>query len=212
MEAFETLEGLAAPLPLANLDTDVIIRIERLTRVAHDGLGPYAFESLRFLPDGSEDRDFVLNQPGYRNAPILIAGANFGCGSSREGAVWALKDRGLRCIVASSFGDIFYDNCFQNGLLPIRLPTPAVEALLRHARSKAEFEVDLAKQQIKAADLQLGFEVDSWRRDCLLQGLDGIDFTRRSQDVIVRWQDKDRLRRPWAWPVGGEALLSSGNR
>lgn len=200
MDAFTTLTGAAAPLPLANVDTDVIIRIERLTRIDHSGLGPYAFESLRYLEDGSENPEFVLNQPAWRGASILVAGPNFGCGSSREGAVWALKGAGIRCVIAPGFGDIFYDNCFQNGVLPIRLAAPAAKALMEHALARDVFTVDLAAQSVTAGGGSFAFQIDPWRRDSLLQGLDGIEFTLRSRDDIVRWQQADRARRPWAWP------------
>jgi 3-isopropylmalate/(R)-2-methylmalate dehydratase small subunit len=212
MDAFTTLAARAAPLPLANVDTDVIIRIERLTKLSHDGLGRYAFESLRYLADGSENPDFVLNQPDFRGAPILVAGPNFGCGSSREGAVWALKNQGLRCVIASSFGDIFYDNCFQNGVLPVKLAAPSVDALMGLARSRIAFEVDLEERRIRAGDFKVDFDIDPWRRDCLLQGLDGIEFTLRSRNEIVRWQLADRVLRPWVWPAEGETLVPTNRQ
>lgn len=201
MQAFTTLSGIAAPLARTNIDTDVIIRIERLTRIDRRGLGAYAFESLRYRADGSENPDFVLNQPLWRDAPIVVAGTNFGYGSSREGAVWALMGAGIRCVIAESFGDIFYDNCFQNGLLPVQLPEAAVARLMALARAGAVFTVDLEQQCLRVDGEQLGFNIDPWRRECLCKGLDGITFTLRSQDTIRAWQQHDRVRRPWAWPA-----------
>ena len=147
MQAFTTVTGPVAPLMLAN-----VVRIERLTTLDRQALGPYAFEALRYRADGSEDPGFVLNQPAFRGAPLLLADANFGCGSSREGAVWALQAIGVRCVVAPSFGDIFRANCFQNGVLPIRLPAEQVQALAKQAAGGGEFTVDLQAQRLTAPD------------------------------------------------------------
>lgn len=201
MQVFTTLCGVAAPLARTNIDTDVIICIERLTRIDRSGLGSYAFESLRYREDGSENPDFVLNQSRWRDAPIIVAGANFGCGSSREGAVWALMGAGIRCVIAESFGDIFYDNCFQNGLLPVQLPEPDVTRLMALARAGTAFTVDLEQQRVGVGGAHFGFAIDPWRRECLRKGLDSITYTLRSQDTIRAWQQRDRLRRPWAWPT-----------
>ncbi len=208
MPPFTVVTGAAAPLLRANLDTDVIIRIERLTSLPRDQLGPYALEALRYRADGSEDPGFVLNQPAFRGAPVLLAGANFGCGSSREGAVWALMGMGVRCVIAPSYGDIFYNNCFQNGLLPIRLPAAAVTALAAQCARGAPLRVDLAAATLTAPDgTAIAFPVDPLRREALLHGLDDIGLTLKDDELIRAWQQADRARRPWAWAVrrGGAA-------
>lgn len=202
MQAFTTVTGPAAPLMLANVDTDVIVRIERLTTLDRQALGPYAFEALRYRADGSEDPGFVLNQLAFRGAPLLLADANFGCGSSREGAVWALQAIGVRCVVAPSFGDIFRANCFQNGVLPIRLPAEQVQALAKQAAGGGEFTVDLQAQRLTAPDgTTLPFDIDALRRESLLAGLDEIGLTLQHTDAITAWQANDRALRPWNWPV-----------
>ncbi len=207
MEPFVTVTGPAAPFLRANVDTDQIIRIERLT--AHyrddgrDALGPYALESMRKLPDGSEDPRFVLNRPEYRGTPILLAGINFGCGSSREGAVWALKGAGLRSIIAPSFGDIFFANCFQNGVLPVVLPEADVRRIAAESEAapgKALTCVDLERQLVTTpSGAALSFKVDARRRDALLAGLDEIALTLRHAGAVSAWQARDRAARPWAW-------------
>ncbi|MDM0045016.1 3-isopropylmalate dehydratase small subunit [Variovorax dokdonensis] len=201
MQPFTLLRGTAALLPLDNVDTDLIIRIERLTSLARGELGPWAFESLRYRADGSEDPAFALNQAGWREAPILVAGRNFGCGSSREGAVWALLARGIRCVIAASFGDIFQANCFQNGVLPIRLEVPALAQVKNACSPSANWEVDLRTQRLMLPDSTvLPFEVDPLRRAALLEGLDDIGRTLKLSEEIERWQENDRATRPWAWP------------
>ena len=207
MQAFTVLTGVAAPLMLANIDTDVIIRIERLTAGDPSLLGRYALEALRFLPDGGEDPAFVLNQPRFRGAPILIAGPNFGCGSSREPAVTALMALGVRCVIAESFGDIFYANCFQNGLLPVRLKEADVLALAAEAFDRPEpVVVDLQRQVVVApSGLQLGFDIDPLRRTMMLEGLDDIGLTLRDAAVIEAWQENDRAVRPWVWNLADSA-------
>jgi len=200
MQPFTTVSGPAAPLLLANVDTDVIIRIEPLTQHPPDALGPFAFEPLRYRSDGSEDPGFVLNQPLFRGAPILLAGPNFGCGSSREAAVWALMGMGLRCVIAPSFGDIFYSNCFQNGVLAIRLPAAQVEALAATCAGGTPLTVDLIEKQIRTARGEVAsFDVDATRREALLHGLDDIGLTLKDDAAIRAWQAEDRKRRPWAW-------------
>jgi len=201
MQAFTTLTGPAAPLLQANIDTDVIIRIERLTSGARDQLGRYAFEALRYHPDGTENPDFVFNQAKYRGAPILIAGANFGCGSSREGAVQALRAMGVTCVIADSFGDIFYGNCFQNGVLPIRLPAAEIAALAAESQvSAAPVTVDLAQcLVITPLGRQILFTLDTLRRTALLEGLDDIGLTLKQHAEIAAWQATDRAARPWVW-------------
>lgn len=204
MQAFTTVTGAAVPLMRANLDTDVIVRIERLTRFPRDQLAPFAFESLRFLPDGSPDPACILNAPQFRNAPFLLAGENFGCGSSREGAVWALMCLGFRAVIAPSFGDIFFSNCFQNGMLPIRLPADRIESLAAQCGGGAPLTVDLQAQAIRPpAGPAQPFSIDPTRREALLHGLDDIGLTLREDALIRAWQQRDRAQRPWAWrPVG----------
>lgn len=201
MNRFTTLKGRAAPLPLPNVDTDVIIRIERLTGGVREKLGRYAFEALRYLNDGSDNPDFPLNQPAFRGAPILVAGPNFGCGSSREGAVWALQGMGVRCVIADSFGDIFYSNCFQNGVLPIRLPADDAARLMEAAQAASgEFTVDLEHQRITLPDGTFrSFRIDPLRREALLEGLDDIGLSLKQLPTIRSWQAQDRAQRPWVW-------------
>ena len=201
MEKFTVLKGVAAPLMLANVDTDVIIRMERLSRLARGELGPWAFESLRYLPDGSENPQFLLNQPPWRGASILLAAENFGCGSSRETAVWALWDLGVRCVIAPSFGDIFYGNCFQNGMLPVRLPAAEVEALAAEARGGAtEISVDLEAQQLLTpSGRAIAFDIELGRRKALLEGMDAIGVTLSHEADIARFQARDRIERPWLY-------------
>ncbi|MCA3187696.1 3-isopropylmalate dehydratase small subunit [Cupriavidus sp.] len=199
MIPFTTLSGPAVPLMLDNVDTDTIIRIERLASFSRDQLGPYAMEALRLRPDGSE-ADSVLNLPAFRKAPILLAGRNFGCGSSREGAVWALAASGVRCVIAQSFGDIFHANCFQNGMLPIVLPPPVLAVLARDAGRGMAITVDLQTCQITLpGGHRLPFTVDTLKRTALLEGLDDLSLTLRKRDAIAQWQARDRLARPWIW-------------
>lgn len=202
MQPFTVVTGAAVPLLRANVDTDVIIRIERLTALPREQLGPYALEALRYRADGSEDPGCVFNQPAFRGAPVLLAGANFGCGSSREGAVWALMGLGVRCVIAPSYGDIFYNNCFQNGVLPIQLPAETVQALAAQCASGAPVRVDLASATLTAPDgATVAFPVDRLRRAALLHGLDDIGLTLKDDALIRAWQQADRTCRPWAWTV-----------
>ena len=201
MQGFTTLTGTAAPLMRDNIDTDVIIRIERLTGTTKASMGAVAFEAWRFLPDGSENPDFVLNRPEFRGAPILVTGANFGCGSSREGAVWAMMGMGLRCVIADSFGDIFFNNCFQNGLLPIRLPADAVRRLADQCGG-AQVTVDLERQEVVFPDGgRTIFAIEPMRRTAMLEGLDEIGLTLKHADTIADYQAVDRAARPWVWQV-----------
>lgn len=200
MQAFTTVTGCAIPFLRANVDTDLIVRIERLTSLPKDQLGPYAFESLRYRPDGSPDPDCILNAARFRNAPFLLAGDNFGCGSSREGAVWALMGLGIRAVIAPSYGDIFFANCFQNGVLPVRLPLTQIEALAAHCADGAPLTVDLQACEIRAGDGAVQpFAIDATRREGLLSGLDAIGLTLRDDAAIRAWQARDRVQRPWAW-------------
>ncbi len=202
MQPFTRISGPAAPLLRANIDTDVIIRIERLTSVARDDLGRHAFEALRVRKDGSDNPDFVLNNPVFRNAPILIAGENFGCGSSREGAVWALMAAGLRCVIAPSFGDIFYNNCFQNGMLPIVLPADVVTRLADQAAGGTPLTVDLVERTILSPQGEtIAFAIDAQRRETLIEGFDDITRTLKRRREIAAWQSRDRVARPWVWDI-----------
>jgi 3-isopropylmalate/(R)-2-methylmalate dehydratase small subunit len=208
MTPFITVSGRAAPLMKTNIDTDVIVRIERLTAGSRDKLGLYALEALRYRADGTENPDFVFNQPKYRQAPILIAGKNFGCGSSREGAVWALMAIGLRCVISESFGDIFYGNCFQNGLLPITLPEAIIQGLVEESLvSDDSFAVDLERCTLTTpTGRRIAFSVDALRRESLLSGLDDVGLTLKSDDEIENWQAADRLARPWIWTASARPL------
>lgn len=204
MDSFTTLTGTAAPLMRANIDTDTIIRVERMIGTTPEQMGPWAFEALRFRPDGSENPDFVLNQAPFRAAPILLAGDNFGCGSSREGAVWALKHAGLCCVIAPSFGDIFYDNCFQNGLLPVVLPVDQTERLATQcAGGNAQVTIDLHRQTVIGPYGEaMPFQIDAMRREALLQGLDDIGLTLLHDEAIAAFKARDEAARPWVWTPG----------
>jgi len=198
MNKFETLTAIAAPFPAKNVDTDLIIRIERCTGMPKEELGKYAFEMVRYLPGGAENPAFVLNQPRYRGARILVCGEFFGTGSSREVAVWALASLGIRCLIAPSFGQIFFNNCFQNGLLAIVLPAAAVAALAKDAAAPdaKPFTVDLEKQTINGT---VKFEVAPRSRKMLLEGLDEIGMTLAMEPKIAAFQAADRKRRPWIY-------------
>ncbi len=199
MQAFSFVSGSAAPLLIPNIDTDTIVRVEVISRSPEE-LGPCAFEVLRYLPGGAENPDFVLNQPQFRGAPILLAGPNFGCGSSRERAVWALLGIGIRCIVAPSFGDIFLANCYRNGLLPVVLSEENIKELASQANAEASFKADLVTLTISTSTGSVfTFEVDERRRQTLLQGLDEIEMTLKDTATIEAWQTRDRAARPWVW-------------
>ena len=210
MRKFETVNGIAAPYPFANIDTDRIIRIERCARTPRDEMGRWAFEMERFAADGSENPGFVLNRAPFRDAQILVAGENFGCGSSREMAVWAVAGLGIRCVIAPSFGEIFFGNCFQNGILPIRLPATVVESIQQRLSGataqtpeEAVLTVDLERQLLSTAwGEQLPFEVDPRGREALLEGLDPIDLTLKRNAAIDAFEAKQRLERPWVWEAG----------
>jgi 3-isopropylmalate/(R)-2-methylmalate dehydratase small subunit len=204
VEKFTELHGIAAPLAVPNINTDVLIRIERLNELPKDQLGPYCFEAWRYDAQGAEIADFVLNKPAYRQASILLTCANFGCGSSREAAVWALRNMGFRCIVAPSFGDIFFGNCFQNGVLPIVLPADVVDGLRHEAEASAgkSFTVDLNTRTITTpSGRQIAFPIDASRRLSLLQGLDEISMTLGRLDDIAAFQQRDRQQRPWIYDL-----------
>jgi 3-isopropylmalate/(R)-2-methylmalate dehydratase small subunit len=199
---FTKLSAIAAPIMRGNIDTDVIIRIERLVGNSIRGtLGKWAFGSLRYLPDGSENPAFILNREPYRNAEVLITGPNFGCGSSREGAVWSLQEMGIRAIIGSGFGDIFFANCFQNGILPIMIDKPIVDELameVEHSQGAGRVGIDLEEQTITSPTGKVHrFEIDPRRRAGLLVGLDEIELTLQRDAEIRAFQATDRTERPW---------------
>ncbi len=201
MDKFSELTGIAAPLPMINVDTDMIIPKQFLKTIKRTGLGKNLFDEMRFDDDGNEVPDFVLNQQAYRSAQILVAGENFGCGSSREHAPWALLDFGIRCVIAPSFADIFYNNCFKNGILPIALPQEDVDKLMDDAErgANATVTVDLGNQEIRGPDGgTISFDIDPFRKHCLLEGLDDIGLTLQRGDAISAYEDKQADSRPWA--------------
>lgn len=201
MDKFTTLTGIAAPMPLVNIDTDMIIPKQFLKTIQRSGLGKNLFDEMRYTQDGQEIPDFVLNQPAYRKAEIIVAGDNFGCGSSREHAPWALLDFGIRCVISTSFADIFFNNCFKNGILPIVLPQEQVDILMADAKkgANARVTVDLPSQTVTTSDGQtFGFEVDPHRKHCLLNGLDDIGLTLEKAAAIDAFEAKNATLRPWA--------------
>ena len=197
MNKFQTLQAVAAPFRRKNVDTDFIIRMERCTGTPKEQLGGYAFEMIRFLKDGSPDPAFVLNQPRYRGAQILVCGEFFGTGSSREMAVWAIAGMGIRCLIAPSYGQIFYGNCFQNGLLPIVLGSSEVEGLMREAEKGNEFQIDLQNQLINKV---IHFDISPRRKKMLLEGIDELGVTLAMEPKIAAFEAADRARRPWIYP------------
>jgi len=201
MDKFETFSGIAAPMPLVNIDTDMIIPKQFLKTIKRSGLGVHAFDEMRYDDDGNEIPDFVLNQSAYREASILIAGDNFGCGSSREHAPWALSDFGIKVVVSTSFADIFFNNCFKNGMLPIVLPQEQVDLLMKDAEkgANARVEVNLEDQTITSSDGDvIKFDIDPFRKHCLLNGLDDIGLTLEKATSIDSFEAKASAARPWA--------------
>jgi len=199
MEKFVTLNAIAAPMPLINVDTDMIIPKQFLKTIARTGLGKNLFDEMRYTDDGSEVSDFILNRPPYRDARIIVAGDNFGCGSSREHAPWAIADFGIRCVIAPSFADIFFNNCFKNGILPIVLPKADVEGLLEMTQDaeRATLTVDLEAQTVTTVDGTVYlFEVDPFRKHCLTEGLDDIGLTLQKVDKISAYEAQ---RKTQAW-------------
>jgi 3-isopropylmalate/(R)-2-methylmalate dehydratase small subunit len=200
MEKFTKLTGVAAPLPDINVDTDKIIPADYLKTIKRTGLGVALFSQMRYLDDGSENPDFILNKPAYRDADILVAGENFGCGSSREHAPWAILDYGIRCIISTSFADIFFNNCFKNGILPIVLPQSDVDKLMDDAErgSNAVLTVDLETQEIHGPDGGvIAFDVDEFRKHCLLNGLDDISLTMQRDEKISAYESSRAATQPW---------------
>jgi len=200
MKPFTKLNATAAPLPMINVDTDVIIPKQFLRTIERTGLGVHAFHDIRYNEDGSDKPDFVLNKEEYKNAEILITGENFGCGSSREHAPWALLDMGLRCIIGPGFANIFYNNCFKNGILPIQLPQEQIDELMKEAQEnpEARLEIDLEKQTITRGNkFSFSFDVDPFRKHCLLGGLDDIDLTMEKHVHIDTYEEKQNNEKPW---------------
>jgi len=202
MDKFTSLRGVAAPLPMINVDTDAIIPKQFLKTLTRNGLGKHLFTEMRYADDGSEKPDFVLNKEPYRKAAILIAGENFGCGSSREHAPWSLLDFGIRCVIAPSYADIFFNNCFKNGILPIVLPQEQVDALMQDAEKGANaiVTVDLEKQEITRPDGEvIGFDVDQFRKHCLLNGLDDVGLTLEKAASVDAYEGRQKGEQPWLY-------------
>ncbi len=200
MEKFTKLTGVAAPMDMINIDTDMIIPKQFLITIERSGLGKNLFFEMRFDADGNEVEDFVLNQPAYRDATILVAGDNFGCGSSREHAPWALLDFGIRCVISTSFADIFYNNCFKNGVLPIKLPQEDVAKLMDDAErgANATVTIDLENMTISGPDGgEIAFDLDEFKRHCLLNGLDDISLTMENAELIDSYEDTQKTSQPW---------------
>ena len=200
MEKFNTFKGIAAPFNILNVDTDKIIPKQFLTTIKRTGLGKHVFDEMRYKKDGSENPNFVLNQKPYDKSNILIAGDNFGCGSSREHAPWALKDCGIKCIISTSFADIFYNNSFKNGLLPIMVTKDERDALLEDAKDKEnpEIEIDLENQEIRRpTGGKIKFKIDPFRKKCLLEGLDDIGLTELHENKIKSFEESRSTKHPW---------------
>jgi 3-isopropylmalate/(R)-2-methylmalate dehydratase small subunit len=200
MEKFTNVSGVAAPMPLVNIDTDMIIPKQFLKTIKRSGLGVNLFDEMRYNQDGSEISDFVLNQSAYRNAEIIIAGENFGCGSSREHAPWALKDFGISVVISESFADIFYNNCFKNGILPVKLSKESIDILMDDASKgeNARISVDLEEQTVSATDGTIfKFQVDAFKKHCLLNGLDDIGLTYQKIESVDKFEEKQAKISPW---------------
>jgi 3-isopropylmalate/(R)-2-methylmalate dehydratase small subunit len=197
MDKFITLQGIAAPLPIVNIDTDMIIPKQFLKTIKRTGLGVSLFYEMRYDTEGKLVEDFVLNTKPYDQSKILVAGDNFGCGSSREHAPWSLKDFGIRCVISTSFADIFYNNCFQNGILPIVVNAEELDQLMSAAKSQTEFNIDLPNQTIQTGNLSFNFEIEDYRKERLLQGLDDIGITLGYQDDITSYESNKKIQKPW---------------
>ena len=197
MDKFHSLKGIAAPLPIVNIDTDMIIPKQFLKTIKRTGLGVSLFYEMRYDNDGNLIKDFVLNTSPFDQSKILVAGDNFGCGSSREHAPWSLKDFGIRCVISTSFADIFYNNCFQNGILPIVVSPENLDKLMTAAKNQIEFNIDLPEQIIKAGNHSINFEIEEFRKERLLQGLDDIGITLSYQDKINAYEEDKKNKKPW---------------
>ena len=207
MEKFNTLTGIAAPMDMINIDTDKIIPKLHLRTIKRTGLGKVLFDEMRFEQDGTEKPDFILNKEPYRNAKIIVAGDNFGCGSSREHAPWALLDFGIRCVISTSFADIFYNNCFKNGILPIRVKKAELEALMADASDaeNPELTIDLNDMVIRRSNgPTVSFDLEEFRRHCLLEGLDDIGLTMKKKSAIDDFEAKQALREPWLYAAAAQ--------
>lgn len=201
MMPFTTLKAIAAPLPMINVDTDMIIPKQFLRTIKRTGLGVNLFNDMRYNEDGSEKADFILNQDTYRDAEILVAGENFGCGSSREHAPWALLDFGIKCVIAPSFADIFFNNCFKNGILPLVLDQKRHATLMAFLQNNegANVTVDLAQQVLYWDNIEAAFEIDPFRKHCLINGLDDIGLTLEKESDIIVYEEQNKQDRPWLW-------------
>jgi len=197
MDKFNTLKGIAAPLPIVNIDTDMIIPKQFLKTIKRTGLGKNLFFEMRYDDNGNEIKDFVLNQNPFNNSKILIAGKNFGCGSSREHAPWALLDFGITCVISSSFADIFYSNCFKNGILPIILHDEKIKELSEYTKRKEEISIDLNEEKIVFGNNETKFKVDSFKKKCLLEGLDDIALSLKKSDKIKNFEKNLKVKKPW---------------
>ncbi|MDP6688977.1 MAG: 3-isopropylmalate dehydratase small subunit [Alphaproteobacteria bacterium] len=207
MDKFTKVSGVAAPMRSINIDTDKIIPKQYLKTIQRAGLGKHLFAEMRYNEDGSEKEDFVLNKPAYREAQVLVAGDNFGCGSSREHAPWAIKDFGIRCVISTSFADIFYNNCFKNGILPIKVTPEQLELLFDDADrgANATLTVDLEKQEVTGPDGGVvNFEMDPFRKQCLLEGLDDIGLTLKRKERIDDYEAKQKAGQPWLYGAAAE--------
>lgn len=197
MEKFKNITAVAAPLPEVNVDTDKIIPKQYLKTIERTGLGKGLFSELRYNDDGTENKDFVLNKAQYRNAKILVAGDNFGCGSSREHAPWALLDYGIKVVISTSFADIFYNNCFKNGILPITIPEDQIKEISEYSKRKEEISVNLPEQTINFGNKEIKFEIDQFKKKCLIEGLDDIALSLEKSDKIISYENKIKTSKPW---------------
>ena len=197
MEKFNTLKGVPANLPMMNVDTDMIIPKQFLKTIKRTGLGKSLFFEMRYGDDGKEIKEFVLNKKSYKNSSILLAGKNFGCGSSREHAPWALLDFGIKCIISPSFADIFYNNCFKNGILPIVLDEKKIEELIEYSERKENIEINLELQKILFGNKEITFEIDSFKKNCLINGLDDIAMSLEKSEKISTYENKLKKNKPW---------------
>ena len=197
MKKFKNLKSIPAYLPIVNIDTDMIIPKQFLKTIKRTGLGKSLFFEMRYDHDGKEIKDFILNNEPYKNSKILIAGKNFGCGSSREHAPWALLDFGITCVISSSFADIFYNNCFKNGILPITIPDEKIKELTEYSMRKEEISVDLNEQKVKFGNNEINFEIDDFKKECLLNGYDDIALSLNHKSKIQSFENKIKSERPW---------------
>ena len=197
MEKFNILKGIPAHLPMINVDTDMIIPKQFLKTIKRTGLGKSLFYEMRYDDNGNKIKEFVLNQEPYNNSSILLTGKNFGCGSSREHAPWALLDFGIKCVIAPSFADIFYNNCFKNGMLPIVLDEKKIEELIQYSKRKENVEINLAEQQILFGNKRIKFKVDQFKKECLLNGFDDIALSLKQSEKISSFEDKFKKNKPW---------------